>query len=207
MLSGGVSGFSLVHGDCGGYVALALPVEGHEIVLIARSPELLMRWMELSAFTPVFRTHEGLDPKVSAQFDTSAATLAQLARCGRIYRGLGAYRRALVAEAASAGHPVMRHPFLHFPDDPSVRALRYQFLLGPDLLVAPVLDAGREAVEVYFPEGSAWTDLWTGADAGAPGEWLAMPAPLGRPAAFVRKDGPAAEAIRAGLRAEGLLDG
>jgi alpha-glucosidase len=207
ILSGGISGFSLVHGDCGGYVALALPVDGHEIALIARSPELLMRWMELSAFTPVFRTHEGLDPKVSAQFDTSPETLAHLARCGRIYRGLGAYRRALVAEAAAFGHPVVRHPFLHFPEDTSVRALRYEFLLGPDLLVAPVLDPGRGTVEVYFPEGSAWTDLWTGADAGAPGEWLAMPAPLGRTAAFVRKDGPAATTIRDGLRAEGLLDG
>jgi alpha-glucosidase len=68
-----------------------------------------------------------------------------------------------------------------------------------------VLDRGADAVEVYFPEGSAWTDLWTGADAGVAGEWRRMPAPLGRPAVFLRKDAPAAEAIMAGLRDAGVL--
>ena len=47
-----------------------------------------------------------------------------------------------------------------------MKGLRYQFLLGPDLMVAPVLDRGAEAVDVYFPEGDAWADLWTGAEAG-----------------------------------------
>jgi alpha-glucosidase len=205
LLSGGVSGFSLLHSDTGGYVVLKLGLDGRQIPLIARTPELLMRWMELNAFTAVFRTHEGLDPTVAAQFDTDAATLAQLLRFAKIYRGLGAYRKGLVAEAAARGHPVVRHPFLHYPDDPNVGALRYQFLLGPDLMVAPVLDRGALAVDVYFPEGSAWTDLWTGGDAGSPGEWATMPAPLGQPAVFLRKDAPAAGPILEGLRAEGVL--
>ena len=76
LLSGGVSGFSLVHSDTGGYVAVKVSVDGRQIPVIARTPELLMRWMELNAFTAVFRTHEGLDPAISAQFDTNAATLA-----------------------------------------------------------------------------------------------------------------------------------
>ena len=45
MLSGGVSGFSLVHSDVGGYVSLSLSVAGHKIPVIARSDELLQRWM------------------------------------------------------------------------------------------------------------------------------------------------------------------
>jgi hypothetical protein len=49
--------------------------------------------------------------------------------------------------------------------------LRYQFLLGPDLMVAPVLDKGADAVEVYFPRGAEWIDLWTRVDAGKPGHW------------------------------------
>jgi alpha-glucosidase len=206
LLSGGVSGFSLLHSDTGGYVVMKLSLDGRTLPLIARTPELLMRWMELNAFTAVFRTHEGLDPPASAQFDTNAETMAHMLRFAKVYRGLGAYRKALVAEAAATGHPVVRHPFLHYPDDPTVRGLRYQFLLGPDLMVAPVLDPGRKAVEVYFPEGDDWTDLWTGADAGAAGEWLTLPAPLGRPAAFLRKGAPSAELILGGLREAEVLD-
>ncbi len=205
LLSGGVSGFSLNHSDTGGYVALRLDVEGRQLPLIARTPELLMRWMELNAFTAVFRTHEGLDPAASAQFDTDAATLAHLVRFAKVYRGLAAYRKALVAEAAATGHPVVRHPFLHYPGDRNVTALRYQFLLGPDLMVAPVLDRGAETVDVYFPEGESWTDLWSGASAGSPGEWVRMPAPLGEPAVFLRHGAPSASAILDGLKAVGIL--
>ena len=206
LLSGGVSGFSLLHSDTGGYVTLDLKLDGHNVPLLARSPELLMRWMELNAFTAVFRTHEGLDPSAAAQFDTSAATMAHLLRFARVYRGLGNYRRGLVADAAALGHPVVRHPFLHFPDDPTTYGLRYQFLLGPDLMVAPVLDPGVGSVEVYFPEGSSWTDLWSGDAVGVAGEWRSMPAPLGRPAAFLRTDAASAGTIRDGLGAEGVLD-
>ena len=207
LLSGGVSGFSLLHSDTGGYVVLKFSLDGRQVPLIARSPELLMRWMELNAFTAVFRTHEGLDPAVAAQFDTNEATLAHLVRFGKVYRGLAAYRKELVADAAARGHPVVRHPFLHYPDDADTRRLRYQFLLGPDLMVAPVLDRGATAAEVYFPKDTAWTDLWTGADAGRPGGWAAMPAPLGRPAVFLRRDAPAADVILGGLRAEGVVLG
>ncbi len=205
LLSGGVSGFSLLHSDTGGYVAAKVSIDGRQVPVIARTPELLMRWMELSAFTAVFRTHEGLDPAIAAQFDTNAATLAHTQRFARVYKGLAAYRKELVAEAAASGAPVARHLFLHYPQDANVKGLRYQFLLGPDLLVAPVLDRGAEAVEVYFPEGDAWVDLWTGASAGAPGEWVRMPAPLGKPAAFLRQGAPAGAAILSGLRAEGVL--
>ena len=109
LLSGGVSGFSLVHSDTGGYVAVKVSVDGRQIPVIARTPELLMRWMELNAFTAVFRTHEGLDPAISAQFDTDAATLAHTVRFARVYKGLAAYRKGLVAEAAATGAPVVRH--------------------------------------------------------------------------------------------------
>lgn len=204
VLSGGVSGFSLVHSDTGGYVAAAVTIDGRRIPIIARAPELLMRWMELNAFTAVLRTHEGLDPAISAQIWTDAATLAHMQRFASVYKGLATYRKALVADAAALGHPVVRHLFLHYPADANVKGLRYQFLLGPDLLVAPVLDRGATSINVYFPEGDTWSDLWTGAPAGTPGEWQRMPAPLGRPAVFLRDGSPSADTIRAGLRAAGV---
>jgi alpha-glucosidase len=205
MLSGGVSGFSLVHSDVGGYVSLSLAVAGRKIPVIARSDELLQRWMELAAFTAVFRTHEGLDPSIAAQFYTSAANAAHLARFASVYKGLAAYRKLAVAEAAQRGYPVARHPFLHYPDDPNTHDLRYQYLLGRDLMVAPVVDPGTDSVEVYFPEGDGWTDLWTGAEVGSPGAWTTCPAPLGKPAVFLRKGAETAQTIIGGLKAVGVL--
>ena len=103
------------------------------------------------------------------------------------------------------GYPVARHLFLHYPDDPNTHELRYQFLLGPDLMVAPVLDKGTDAVEVYFPMASEWIDLWTGADAGNAGEWIKMPAPLSKPAVFLRKGAPSRAEIEGGLKSVGVL--
>jgi sulfoquinovosidase len=134
---------------------------------------------------------EGAAPDITPQLDSSAETLAHMERFGKFYKGLAHYRKKLVAEAAARGYPVVRHLFLHYPDDPNTHELRYQFLLGPDLMVAPVLDKGADTVEVYFPEGSEWIDLWTRADAGRAGDWVRMPAPLGKPAVFLRRSGAA----------------
>lgn len=53
LLSSGLSGFAFNHSDIGGYCAVNLP-----IIKYQRSEELLLRWMELNAFSTVFRTHE-----------------------------------------------------------------------------------------------------------------------------------------------------
>jgi len=205
MLSGGMSGFSLVHSDVGGFDAFQISVLGKKIAVMARSNELLQRWMELAAFTCVFRTHEGLIPDISAQFDSDPANTAHLVRFGKIYRGLASYRKRLVAEATQRGYPVVRHLFLHYPNDPNTHKLRYQFMLGPDLMVAPVLDKGAATVQVYFPAGSAWIDLWSGAEVGKAGKWESMPAPLSKPAVFLRKDAPSTSEIVNGLKSVGVL--
>jgi alpha-glucosidase len=64
----------------------------------ARSRELLARWLELGALSPVFRTHEGLNPEANVQWDHDEGTLGQLRRCARIYQAWGEERRRLVAE-------------------------------------------------------------------------------------------------------------
>ena len=206
MLSAGVSGFSLVHSDTGGYNALKFTIGGLKVPVITRSPELFMRWMEMSAFTAIFRTHEGLDPSISAQFDTSDQTRGHLRRFGLAYKALAPYRKKLVADAASHGTPVVRHPFLHYPDDANTHGLRFQFMLGRDMMVAPVLDQGATSVEAYFPAGDEWVDLWTGMEVGSSGDWSRIAAPLGRPGVFLRKNGPDSAAIRAAFAEAGLID-
>jgi alpha-D-xyloside xylohydrolase len=56
----------------------------------------------------------------------------------------------------------MRALFLEFPDDEQAATIADQYLLGPDLLVAPVLEPGAVKRAVYLPAGATWTDAWTG---------------------------------------------
>jgi alpha-glucosidase len=205
LLSSGVSGFSLMHSDVGGYDVIKLDALGKAIPFINRTPELEKRWMELNAFTAVLRTMEGLAPDLSPQFDSTPDALAHSAFFSKVYKGLAPYRKRLVAEAAARGYPVVRPLFLHYPDDPNAYELKYQFLLGPDVLVAPVLDKGADSVDVYFPAGDEWTDLWTGAAAGGVGDWATMPAPIGKPAVFLKKGGASRAEIVAGLKSAGVL--
>jgi alpha-glucosidase len=125
----------------------------------------------------------------------------------KVYRAWAPYRRQLVGEAAERGYPVVRHLFLHYPEDATARRLRYeQFLVGSELLVAPVLDPGRDTVSVYLPAGE-WVHVWSGRAYGNPGAgtWVVVEAPLGRPAVFHRKGSAVGESFTARLREEGLL--
>ncbi len=82
-------------------------------------------------------------------------------RFAQLKNRLMPYLLAVGTEASDRGIPVMRPMLLEFPDDPAARYLDRQYLLGSDLLVAPVFDESGE-VEFYLPDGR-WTDHWTGA--------------------------------------------
>lgn len=200
MLSGGVSGYSLSHSDIGGYTAIdSFPLRYH------RSKELLLRWTELAAFTPVFRTHEGNRPGVNHQIYSDDETLRHFSRFAKVYAAWEPYRRELVGEAAATGLPVVRHPFIHYPDDEEVYGLRRQFMVGRELMVAPVLDRGAESVEVYLPAGE-WVHLWTGEEYGSPdrGVYETVDAPIGEPAVFYREGSKAGLEFRKELERLGL---
>ena len=65
-------------------------------------------------------------------------------------------------EAASYGWPVARHMMLVFPNNSQVYAeeMNQQFMVGTELLVAPVMSAGQETVKVFLPGGVQWVWLW-----------------------------------------------
>lgn len=176
-LSAGLLGNAYHHSDIGGYTSLF----GNR-----RTPELLMRWAEMAAFTPVMRTHESNRPEENAQFDDDPAALAHFARMTRIHCHLVPYLKELVAEAGSRGLPVQRPLFLHFEADPRTHTIQDQYLYGPDLLVAPVHRAGAETWEAYLPAGADWVHLWSG-DAHAGGQAVTLPAPLGAPPVLWRQ--------------------
>jgi alpha-glucosidase len=79
---------------------------------------------------------------------------------------------------------MVRALFLHYPDDPEARRISDQFLVGEDLLVAPVLTEGAVEREVYLPEGQ-WFHVFTGEAFSGPGR-VTVPAPIGVPPVFSR---------------------
>jgi alpha-glucosidase len=187
-LSSGMSGCGLNHSDIGGYTSLF----GN-----TRTKEVFLRWAEMAAFTPVMRTHEGNRPDTNFQYYDDDECMDRLSRLTKLHVALRPLLKDLVKENAEKGLPVMRPLFLHNEADPRCLTEQFEYLLGPDVLVAPVWQAGQSEREVYLPEGS-WVHLWTGKTYGK-GEHT-VPAPLGDTPVFYRADSCRAEMME-GLRA------
>lgn len=201
LLTSGLSGISQNHFDSGGYTSIVRGPVGS-----GRGRELLMRWVEASAFTAVYRTHEGNQPDENAQIYDDAGTYDQFTRFAKVYASLAPYRRDVCAEAEKRGLPVVRPLFLHYPDDETARGLHTQFLLGRDFLAAPVVEKGARERRVYLPsseEDESWTHLWTGDE--YDGGWHSVDAPIGEPPAFYRTGTEAAEPVLENLREHGVL--
>ncbi len=199
--SSGLSGYSLEHTDIGGYTAI-----DHPLLRYHRSKELLMRWTELAAFTVVFRTHEGNRPEVNYQVYSDQETLRHFSRFARVYAAWKPYRMELAEEAAETGLPVVRHPFIQYPEDPEVYGLEYQFMVGSELMVAPVLDPDEESVEVYLPAGR-WVHLWSGRRYGSleKGVYKTVGAPISEPAVFYKEGSDAGRRFKEELKRRDLL--
>lgn len=175
-LSSGLMGNAYHHSDIGGYTSLF----GNQ-----RTKELTERWAELAAFSSLMRSHEGNRPDDNFQIYQDPGTLAHLARMTKIFVALGPYRRALMAEAEATGLPLQRALMLHFFSDKRTFDVFDQFLLGPDLLVAPVWHEGAMERGLYLPRGANWAHVWSG-DIYAGGVDLTIAAAIGQPPLFYR---------------------
>jgi alpha-glucosidase len=94
------------------------------------------------------------------------------------------YLYATFLRAAETGAPVQRPLVFDYQHDPVVRDIDDEFLLGPDLLVAPVVDVGQTARQVYLPAGS-WYDWHTDELVGG-GRFLLTPTPMDRIPIYAR---------------------
>lgn len=177
-LSAGLVGNAYSHSDVGGYTSL------HGNV---RTADLMMRWCELGAFSPVMRSHEGNRPDDNLQIDSSDALLAQFAAMSKVHAILAPYVRHLSEEAVAQGLPVQRPLFLHYFDEAPF-AVQDQYLYGADMLVAPIIEAKATGREVILPGEQPWRHLWSGADF-APGTHF-VPSPYGQPPVFYRPESP-----------------
>ena len=176
-LSAGLVGNAYSHSDVGGYTSL------HGNI---RTEELMQRWYELGAFTPVMRTHEGNRPDDNLQIDSTPELLAGFVRWSRVHAALAPWVRHLCDEATATGLPAQRALFLHYPDDRATLTIQDQYLYGADLMVAPVIEEGAVTRTVYLPgdDATEWVHVWTGArfDLGH----HEVDAPIGAPPVFWR---------------------
>ena len=154
--------------------------------------ELLVRWFQFGAFSPIFRMHGHRLPHVNDFAGGPNEVWSFGEEAYGILRGylalrerLRPYVMSLMKAAHEDGIPPMRPLFLEFPEDPTCYDVEDQYLFGPDLLVAPILEAGARSRTVYLPTGPTWTDAWTGA-AHDGGQTIVVDAPLERIPLFLR---------------------
>lgn len=192
-LSAGLVGNAVSHSDTGGYTSL------HGVV---RTAELFMRWTDMAAFTPVMRTHEGNRPDDNLQVDSSAEILTHFAVMSQIHAALAPYLRALAGEAQESGLPMQRPMFLHYPGETMFAACQDQYMLGPDMIVAPVIEEGVTSRDVMIPLDNDWIYLWSGQQI-APGMHN-IAAPVGAPPVYYRADSAFAPLFRSlrGIRGD-----
>ena len=150
-LSLGMSGFGYWSHDIGGF-------EG------TPDPALFKRWIAFGLLSSHSRLHGNASYRVPWLLDEEAVHVLRLFTKLKARLMPYLYRAAL--QAAAEGVPVMRAMVLEFPADPACTHLERQYMLGDDLLVAPVFGADGE-VSYYVPEGT-WTHFLTGAEVTGP---------------------------------------
>ena len=165
----------------------------------------------MAAFTSLMRTHEGNQPPLNAQVYSEQDNRDHFARMTRVYRALAFYRTQLFAEATTKGWPVVRHLLMHWPEEEALYNVSDQFLLGSEILVAPIKNKCFTwplcpySKEVVLPPGQ-WVHLWSGTTYGEADAVSAVkvPAPLGEPAVFYPVGSAVGATFVANLIAEGI---
>ena len=156
--------------------------------------ELVVRWYQFGCFSPIFRTHghrKGADEPNTATCHPAQSsggpneawsygddTQELLTFWISLRRKMKPYIAQLAANVTATGVPTMRPLWYEFPDDPKCVGLNGQYMLGPDLLIAPVTVQNATSKEVYFPAGS-WINLLDPTDkVTSTGETKTVPAPI-----------------------------
>ena len=174
-LSLAMSGYGITHSDVGGYTT---------IMSMRRTSELLLRWMEMNAYSPLFRSHEGNQPVNDVQFYDDDVLLLATAKATRVHAALANYLMECVAKQEKDGTPVMRPLFYHYDEDRAFTE-KSEYLLGREILVAPITKDGARAREVYFPK-----DNWVHVNTGKlyHGGLAEVEAEIGQPPVFIRQE-------------------
>jgi len=141
--------------------------------------ELIVRWFQFGAFSPIFRMHGNrlpgdpdrnpLDPcgtnhtgGPNEVWDFGETAYEIILSLMRLRERLKPYILKHMENASKTGTPLMRPLLYDFFNDKKTYPIGDEFMFGPDLLVAPVIDQGAVSRIVYLPEGAEWTNAHTG---------------------------------------------
>ena len=165
--------------------------------------ELLVRWFEWGAFCPVFRMHGERSPwhereeefingvrQLTSGQDNEVWSFGEdnfeiLKKYLFLRERLRPYIRECMDEASLSGMPVMRPLFFDFYKDKTAWKIEDEYMFGPDILVAPVMEENTSERKVYLPEGAIRTDANT-KKAYSGGQNVTVPAPLDIIPVFIR---------------------
>ncbi|MBB5346149.1 glycoside hydrolase family 31 protein [Tunturibacter empetritectus] len=155
LLNLGLSGFSMAGDDIGGYAG-------------SSTQDLLTKWIEVGEFNPIYRDHTEKFTADQEPWVGGAEVEAVRRKYIEDRYRLMPYLYTLAEENSRTGVPMMRPLFLEFPDatadkHPLDLDAANQFMLGPDLLIAPApYPEAPDSYAVTFPP-VGWYDYWTGA--------------------------------------------
>lgn len=169
---GGAWGFTT---DIGGYIST---------VTGPTTAELFTRWSQWAALTPYFRIHNSSSQETRRPWDFDAATYDRWLAMARLHERAVPYLRRLWRAALRTGMPITRPLWLGAPGDRAGAAEDQEWLLGDDVLVAPVVVQGATTRAVRLPPG-CWRRSGTGARLRGP-RIVTVPAPLGALPWFAR---------------------
>ncbi|WP_077623082.1 glycoside hydrolase family 31 protein [Sediminibacillus massiliensis] len=144
----GLSGVAFTGPDVGGFA--------HDA-----NAELLTRWTQVGAFTPYFRNHSAIGTLYQEPWRFGETHGELIKKYIELRYKWMPQLYSVFREASEKGLPVMRPLFMEFPEDEKTYRISDQFMIGNNVLVAPVMAPGVTDRAVYLPEGE-WTDYLTG---------------------------------------------
>ena len=169
----GLSGIAFAGSDVGGFVGMP-------------SARLFTRWLELGVFTPFFRAHSHIDnlSKEPWAYGESAERMNKKIIDLR-YKFLPFLYNEFYT-ASSTGLPIMRSMILNYQNDENCyfTQAQYQFMVGDNLLVAPVLSETDNSKKLYLPDGK-WLDWWTNKVYEGK-QWIFIEAPIDQIPLFIK---------------------
>ncbi|MDM0467847.1 glycoside hydrolase family 31 protein [Clostridium perfringens] len=168
----GISGFSFVGNDVSGFG-------------LDSSEELFIRWMEMGTFIPIFRNHSNMYTRRQEPwaFGPRAEKIAK--KSIELRYELLPYIYDLYYISHKEGLPIFRPMIMEYEKDMNLLNIREQFMLGENMLVAPVLYEGERSKAVYLPKGS-WFNYFT-MEKLQGGKWYKLPCELDEILVFVKE--------------------
>lgn len=172
LMNMGISGIPFCGVDVGGFAHHA-------------TGELLVRWVQAGAFMPFFRNHSAIESKRQEPWAFGEKYEKIIKKYIVLRYQWLPHLYTLFAEAHKKGFPVMRALFLEYPHDEKTYNIHDQFLLGENVMIAPIMQPGCECRAAYFPEGR-WIDYWTDEEY-AGKQYHLIYAPLEKLPVFIKK--------------------